>query len=332
MTTSTRCSSNCGMVLVSTVPSAAVGGTRWPSKRISVRMMPTPRRFRKLPVEFWLALPSVCWPREPLNTGSLFSASGTFEGVVTASSSVVTTVTGVDRLSPLVMTRDPVITTSSRTLCGTATQTPAASDRDRRRRSPDSRRRPDSWESSGCCPGRLPRDPAQRWTLSTTTSQDVADVRVCRCLEFLHDHAFRRRFHLQDRLPVAAGVARRFLITLQTHRLLARRPRSENDDGAGVDELESQASPGQQSSQAPARPCNDPFRAGHCSPSTSPEENRICSPDCWASSFSASPRGSDGMLRLYCPESLKDWAGTVVQTTSAPIMHTNTVRIRIPPP
>ena len=78
--------------------------------------MPKLRRFRTLPTELLLALFTLRPLCDPKNTGSLFKASGTLDGVVAANWSVVTTVSGVGEFVMLEMTREPVTTTDSTVL------------------------------------------------------------------------------------------------------------------------------------------------------------------------------------------------------------------------
>ncbi len=103
MTTSTRCTSICGRMLVSTVPSKNVAGTRRPSSRISVRLGPRPRRSQKIsvgakprPLAPLVVLLLVC---AAAKTGSLFSASGKLDGAARFGSAAGKTKTGVGKSS-----------------------------------------------------------------------------------------------------------------------------------------------------------------------------------------------------------------------------------------
>ena len=106
MTISTRDTSICGRVSISTVPSALEGAARWPSSSTRVRWAPKLRRFSVLLEKFWLPSPGRPMIWEPWKIGSLFNPSARLVGVVSRNCLAETMVTGVGELAASEMTRD----------------------------------------------------------------------------------------------------------------------------------------------------------------------------------------------------------------------------------
>ncbi len=102
-----------GIRLMSGRPRTPDGTMRWPSSSVSVRLTPTPRRFRNPcpDPEKLIVVVATFW--EFASTGNCSSAAVKSPGEMFFKSAVGTTVTGVGASAPFVMSREPVTTTVS---------------------------------------------------------------------------------------------------------------------------------------------------------------------------------------------------------------------------